>query len=454
MLVARCLPLFSKVPYGPLLRLLRTSLTIRVPEMPHVIILGTLDTKLGELLYLRARILEHAVRRGPPITITLIDCGRNPVQHADISISLPELLKRNGDPLSNLSRGEAIERLTELAISKVKNLIDKGNVDAIISAGGSGGTSLACAAMREAAPIGMPKLMVSTVASGDTAPYVGESDITMMYSVVDIAGSNNLLRTILANAASAIAAMAYTHESQKQSSVADPTRKTRVGLTMFGVTTLGADKIREHLERNYPVEVFVFHATGHGGKAMERLIREDQLDAVLDLTTTEICDHLMGGNMSAGPHRLDAALKKGIPYIISLGATDMVNFGPIATVPTHFRDRKLYEHNSSVTLMRTTREECSRVGRFIVEKIKVLAKYPKNVEVWIPKGGVSLISTHGGAFQDFDADAATAEEIRKGLQDTNVRVCSDDESINGEGFAVRIAEALMRKLGSPAQLSV
>jgi uncharacterized protein (UPF0261 family) len=219
--------------------------------------------------------------------------------------------------------------------------------------------------------------------------------------------------------------------------------KLQVGITMFGVTTPCVDAIRKHLEEKYEVEIYVFHATGHGGKAMERLIEEGRLDAVLDVTTTEICDHLMGGNMSAGPNRLEAALKRGIPNIISLGATDMVNFGTMSTVPAHLKDRKLLEHNPTVTLMRTTKEECKEIGGFIVDKIKNFAKDPGKVEVWLPRGGVSVIAKAGQVFEDEEADSFLAETIKEGLQGTHTRVVEDKRDINDEGFASDIAESLM-----------
>lgn len=421
--------------------------------MSHIIILGTLDTKLQELLYLRAQILEQSGARKLDTTITLIDCGRKLVEHPAISITCSKLVEKYGPSdsrdLATLTRGEVIRLMTSCATSCVKDLIRGLKVDGLISAGGSGGSSLACAVMREAAPIGMPKLMVSTVASGDTGPLVGETDITMMYSVVDIAGSNSLLRTILGNAAAAIVGMASLHEANRfKANLQKSTdaHKTRIGITMFGVTTPGVDAIRQYLETKYPVEVFVFHATGHGGRAMERLIEEDGLDAVLDLTTTEICDHLMGGNMSAGGDRLKAALRKGLPTVISLGATDMVNFGPRATVPARFEGRKLLEHNPTVTLMRTSAEECTQVGQFIADKILKWTVVKRNVEVWIPEGGVSLIATPGGPFEDAEADAATAKAIREGLKGTMIWVMHDDRDINDAGFAVDIAEALMRML--------
>jgi uncharacterized protein (UPF0261 family) len=266
-----------------------------------------------------------------------------------------------------------------------------------------------------------------------------------MYSVVDIAGLNQVLHTILSNAAAAISAMAKSYASRENSVAGSP--KRRLGITMFGVTTPAVDAIRAYLESNYPVECYVFHATGHGGKAMERLIREGRLDAVLDLTTTEICDFHTGGVMSAGPHRLEAAAEAGIPNIISVGATDMTNFGPRSTVPERYKDRLLYEHNSVVTLMRSSAEECRQVGEYIVKKLRAHAKRPDMVEVWLPKGGVSMISTPAGPFEDVDADRELFCAISTGLEDSGIKVVEDGRPINDVEFAQDIAEALIRKMG-------
>lgn len=331
------------------------------------------------------------------------------------------------------------------ATKTVKKLYEEGKIHGLINAGGSGGTSLAAEVMRNALPIGFPKLIVSTVASGDTGPIVGETDITMMYSVVDVAGLNQVLQNVLSNAGAAIAGMSRTYVSKSRDTT--QLQKKRVGITMFGVTTPAVDAIRRHLEANYDIETYVFHATGHGGKAMERLVREGGLDAVLDLTTTEICDHLTGGVMSAGEHRLEAAAEAGIPTIISVGATDMTNFGPKSTVPERHKGRKLYEHNPVVTLMRTSEDEARRVGEFIASQLKKHAKNPQAVQIWLPKGGISMIATPGGPFEDTKADAALFDAIESGLQGSGVDIMEDDRAINDEGFAHDIAEALVAKMG-------
>ncbi|CAN8098123.1 unnamed protein product [Discula destructiva] len=297
--------------------------------------------------------------------------------------------------------------------------------------------------MREALPIGFPKMIVSTVASGDTGPIVGETDITMMYSVVDVAGLNELLREILGNAAAAMAGMAHAYAARPRKSEDTAKSAKRVGITMFGVTTPGADGIRNRLEAKYGAEVFVFHATGHGGKAMERLVREGKLDAVLDLTTTEICDLVTGGIMAADPERLEAAVQAEIPCIVSVGATDMSNFGPQDTVPEGYQSRNLYEHNPVVTLMRSSKQDSKQVGEFIVKKLK-RAKNPAAVQVWLPLGGVSMISTPGGPFADQEADEILFQTLREGLKGSDVKLVEDERDINDKGFATDIADELAR----------
>ncbi|KAF2224640.1 hypothetical protein BDZ85DRAFT_272752 [Elsinoe ampelina] len=420
--------------------------------MPHIILLGTLDTKLQEFKFLHSQLLSNSNFSRKP-RITVIDCGRSEVKDDVISIRQTDLVTKHGSesvgPLSSMSRGEVIKFMTSCATKCVKQLIATENVHAIFGAGGSGGTSLISAVMRDAAPIGMPKLIVSTIASGDTGSLVGETDITMMYSVVDIAGSNSILDTVLANAAAAILAMAANHESKK-SQHRDQAR-LRIGITMFGVTTPGVNAIRHRLEHHHQAEVLVFHATGHGGKAMERLVREGQLDAVIDLTTTEICDHLLGGNMSAGPNRLEAALKAGTPTIISLGAPDMVNFGPIGSVPAKYEKRKLLEHNPTVTLMRTSAEECKAVGGFILDKINRFASNPHHVQVWVPTGGISMVAVPGAVFHDASADKALFSLLRSGLQGKDVKLIEDDRDINDKDLAISIADALIKIINDCAR---
>ncbi|KND92478.1 hypothetical protein TOPH_02737 [Tolypocladium ophioglossoides CBS 100239] len=330
--------------------------------MAKVALIGTCDTKLQELLFLRDRIQDTT-----GVRTILVDVGRNETKHDAISISQSELLAKygGGKNISELSRGEFIKFIAHVASEAVKELYQSGTIDGVVSVGGSGGTSLASAIMRGVLPIGFPKLIVSTIASGDTSRIVGETDMMLMYSVVDVAGLNQVPRDVLGNAGAAIAAAALSYAGRKANKATRPSSKKRVGITMFGVTTPGADAIRSHLESNYPIETYVFHATGNGGRSMERLVRDGELDAVIDLTTTEICDLVMGGVMSAGDGRLDAAAEVGVPTIISLGATDMANFGAKDTVPARFRDRTIIEHNPITTLVRSSADDCRQVGEFI-----------------------------------------------------------------------------------------
>jgi uncharacterized protein (UPF0261 family) len=278
--------------------------------------------------------------------------------------------------------------------------------------------------------VGVPKLMVSTLASGDTRPYVGAVDVTMMYSVVDIAGINRISERILSNAAAAIAGMAQSYADFQPSSDTKPL----VGATMFGVTTPCVTEARNDLEqRGY--EVLVFHATGTGGQSMEALVSGGFLAGVLDITTTELADELVGGVLSAGPQRLEAAGNHGLPQVVSLGALDMVNFGPIDSVPEKFRQRTLYKHNSTVTLMRTTAEENAELGRIIARKLNQ-AKGP--VALFIPLRGVSMIDVEGAAFYDAAADRALIDNLNAGLADS-VEVHELAMDINDPRFAQAMA---------------
>ncbi|KXT17165.1 hypothetical protein AC579_315 [Pseudocercospora musae] len=431
--------------------------------MPRIVLLGTCDTKLDELLYLRSKILEAS---NDNCKVILVDVGRSPTSHEAINVTQEDLTTKCGpsgsQEVGSLARGDAIKYMITCASNWLREAYKKGldnpsqAVHGVVSAGGTGGTSLASGAMRDSLPIGFPKLIVSTAASGDTGPIVGETDISLMYSVVDIAGTNTLLKTILSNAAGSIYGMAHMYEkslssssSSSSSSSEQGKKRKRIGLTMFGVTTPCVDKVRQYLESNYELECFVFHCTGHGGKAMERLVEQGDLDAVLDITTTEICDYLAGGVMSAGEHRLEAALKAGIPYVVSVGAIDMVNFGPKATVPERYQkaQRKLFEHNPTVTLMRTSPEECKQIGNFIVDKIQEFAAKKENVQVVLPLGGVSMIATPDAPFYDAKADEAIFSTIANGLKDSGVELINDKRAINEESFAVDLAKRLVALMG-------
>ena len=304
--------------------------------------------------------------------------------------------------------------------------------------------------MRNVFPVGFPKLMVSTMASGDVKPHVEETDITMMYSVVDVAGTNRILRRILANAAGAVGGMAELSVSLSSATSGEgDDGKKRIGITMFGVTTPCVDRIREHLEQTQNYEVYVFHATGAGGKAMERLVREGQLDAVLDLTTSEIADELVGGVLSAGPGRLSAAAEAGIPQVISVGACDMVNFGTRDSVPERFAggDRKLYQHNPTVTLMRTTPEECRDIARFMAKKLRDASR-PGRIRLVFPTGGISMLDVRGQAFHDPEADAVLFDTIEQELASTSIEIRRDPRQINDPDFAVALADSVVELMQS------
>ena len=396
--------------------------------MATVVLLGTLDTKGLEYDYLRERLRGHGV------ATLLVDAGVLGEPRAKPDVSREEVARAAGADVHALAaaddRGAAVETMSRGAAEIVTRLHGEGRLDGLLALGGSGGTAVATEAMR-ALPVGVPKHMVSTMASGDTRPYVGASDVTMTYSVVDISGINAVSARILANAAAAMAGMA----------AADPPAAAGeaplVGATMFGVTTPCVTTARERLEE-LGYEVLVFHATGTGGQSMEALMRSGFITASLDITTTELADDLVGGVLSAGPDRLEAAGELGLPQVVSLGALDMVNFGPIDTVPPEFRGRNLYKHNPTVTLMRTTPSECAELGRRIARKLNA-ASGP--VTLFIPLEGVSLIDTEGQVFWDPEADRALFDALREML-DPGVDVREVDTDVNDPAFARAMADTL------------
>lgn len=323
------------------------------------------------------------------------------------------------------------------AAQTVQQLHADGRLDGIIGLGGTGGTTLVAQAMRQL-PVGVPKVMVSTVASGDTRPYVGAVDITMMYSVVDIAGVNQISRRILTNAAGAIAGMV-----KAKLPADDRASRPLIAATMFGVTTPAVRVARERLEA-CGFDVLVFHATGTGGRSMEELVKAGMLSGVLDLTTTELADELVGGVFSAGEERLRVAGREGLPQVVSLGALDMVNFGPIDTVPVEFRGRNLYQHNATTTLMRTTPDECAELGCRIAERLNG-ASGP--VTVFVPLRGVSMIAVDGGPFHAPEADEALFSSLRENLDD-RIDIRMIDADINNEEFARAMADTLVQHIES------
>jgi uncharacterized protein (UPF0261 family) len=400
--------------------------------MATVVLVGTLDTKEEEYRWLR----EQLVTAG--CAVTVVDAGTFSDGAGVADVGASAVAEAAGAELGALrearDRGAAMETMAAGAARVVRDLYDRGALHAVLAVGGSSGSAVAARALR-ALPIGVPKLLVSTMASGDVGPYVGESDVTLMYSVVDISGLNSISRAVLGNAAAAAAGMAVHHERHR----ADAAQESRlIGATMFGVTTPAVDEAREHLT-GLGYEVIVFHATGSGGRAMEALAESGLLAGVLDLTTTELADDLVGGVLSAGPHRLEAAGRRGIPQVVSVGALDMVNFGPRDSVPERFADRLLYVHNPTVTLMRTTRTEMAALGARVAEK---LAAATGPVEVFLPLRGVSAIDVAGGPFEDAEADAACFQALTKGLGGSGVAVHEIDAAINDPGFGRRAAQAL------------
>ncbi len=395
--------------------------------MPTVVLLGTLDTKGYEYAYLRDRLREHGV------DVLLVDAGVfEPQIQPDISRQVvageagadADALAEAGD------RGAAVSAMAAGAAAVAKRLHEEGRLDRIASVGGSGNSSIAAAAMR-ALPVGVPKLIVSTVASGDTRPYMGASDVTMTYSVVDISGINQISARILTNAAGAIAGMVNAQAPPVEGA------KKLITASMFGVTTPCVTRARERLEE-LGYEVLVFHQTGTGGESMEELMRAGYIAGSLDATTTELADELVGGVLAAYPGRLEAAGELGLPQVVSLGALDMVNFGPRESVPERFEGRSLYVHNPTITLMRTTPDECRELGRRIGRKLSG-AKGP--TALYIPLRGVSMIATEGQPFHDPEADAALLEGLRETLG-ANVEVHELDLDVNDEQFALAMADRL------------
>ena len=400
--------------------------------MPHtVLLIATLDTKGHELAYVRDLIAQ----RGHQTHV--LDAGvlGEPAFAPDIPASA--VAEAGGTSLEDLrrqnDRGAALTVMARGAAAIAVRLHGEGRVQAVFGLGGSCGTSIATAAMR-ALPVGLPKLVVSTMASGQTAPYVGQTDITMMYAVVDVSGLNRISRRILANAAGAISGML-------EQAVPAATDRPLVAATMFGVTTPCVEHVRKRMEAA-GFEMLVFHATGSGGRAMEGLINAGFIRGVADVTTTEWADELVGGILSAGPERLDAAARAGIPQVVSVGALDMVNFGPRETVPAAFAGRTFYVHNPVVTLMRTTAAECARLGEIIAGKLNQ-ATGPTTV--LLPLGGVSAIDRPGQPFHDPEADRALFGALRRHLR-PGIVVREVDAHINDPVFADAIADTLLAAL--------
>ena len=397
-----------------------------------VLIIGTLDTKGTEFGYVRDRL------RAAGVPVIVVDAGAlgPPAFQPDVpreevfaaAGTTADAVKAAGD------RGKAVA-LAAAGVARIAaDLQRQGKVSGVLSLGGSAGTTIGTAAMR-ALPLGIPKLMVSTLASGQVQQYVGTRDVMMMNSVVDISGLNRISRVVLDNAAAAMIGMAKARESGVRSQESE---KPIITATMFGVTTPCVESARKQLEAA-GFEVLVFHATGTGGRTMEGLVRDGLVAGVLDITTTELADELAGGVLSAGPDRLTAAGLMKVPQVISVGALDMVNFGPPETVPTKYKERRFHQHNPTVTLMRTTPEEMDRLGKEIAEKASA-ARGP--AAVMLPLRGVSAIDAEGKSFWWPEADAALFKSIRSWIA-PGVELVELDLHINDPAFATACVKKLM-----------
>jgi uncharacterized protein (UPF0261 family) len=391
---------------------------------------GTFDTKGRDLGFIR-NCLE---RLGLDVVTVDLSTSRKP-SPADVGpAEVARFHPKGAMAVFTDDRGRAVAAMAE---AFERFIVTRRDLGGIISAGGSGGTALATPAMRRLA-VGVPKVMVSTVASGNVKDYVGPADICMMYSVTDVAGINRISEQVLSNAAHALAGM-ITHARRAQSET-----KPAVGLTMFGVTTPCVQAVAKALEERF--DTLVFHATGTGGQSMEKLAESGLLAGIIDVTTTEVCDLLMGGVMSAGEDRFGAIIRTRIPYVGSCGALDMVNFGPLDTVPAHYRGRNLHVHNPQVTLMRTTPEENERMGRWIGERLN---RMEGPVRFLIPEGGVSLLDQPGRAFHDPAANAALFKALESTVRQTpRRRLVRLPCNINDPAFAEALVKNFLEIVGS------
>jgi uncharacterized protein (UPF0261 family) len=395
--------------------------------LPNVVLLGTLDTKGDELDFVRKILVSQG------LNVTLIDCGvQAPSLKADIGRE--EVARSAGADVAELAsagdRGRAVTTMARGAEVTVADLHRKGKVDAVLALGGTGGTSIAAQAFRNL-PLGLPKVIVSTAASSDVSMYIGESDLVLFPSVVDIAGVNRISAPILTNAAAAI----YGMLSVTRTSVGDV--KPVIAASMFGVTTPCVTEGRRLLEES-GYEVLTFHAVGSGGRTLESLVHNGLVAGVLDITTTELADELVGGVFSAGPGRLTHSGTPLVPRVVSVGALDMVNFGSKETVPEQFKGRNLFVHNASVTLMRTTPEECRKLGTTLGERVSALNG---PAAIILPLRGVSMIAKEGGPFYDPEADAELFAAVRKHTG-ANVRLVELDTDINDPAFAAAAVDLL------------
>lgn len=399
--------------------------------MAAVALVGTLDTKGADFAFLAERL------RAAGADVIVVDAGTGEPDGLTPDIDGDAVAEAAGTSRAQLragsDRGHAVTAMGRGAAAVVADLVARGQVDGVLGAGGSGGSSIA-AQVFAALPVGLPKLLVSTMASGDVSPYVGAKDVCIMYSVVDVAGVNRISRLVLGNAAAAMAGMVAARTQAQP----DAAERPVVAATMFGVTTPAVETARERLtELGY--EVLVFHATGAGGRALEGLADARLVNGVLDLTTTELADDLVGGVLSAGPDRLTAAGAAGLPQVIAPGALDMVNFGPPDTVPERFGGRLFFEHNPTVTLMRTTAAEMAELGARLGRKAAA-AQGP--TDVFWPDRGVSALDADGQPFRDPDADEACRAAVERELNAAGRKLHRMDAHINDPAFATAMADRL------------
>ncbi|NUQ62912.1 MAG: Tm-1-like ATP-binding domain-containing protein [Pirellulales bacterium] len=399
-----------------------------------IALIGALDTKGAEYEFVRRCIHARGHRT------LLIDVGVFPPAEIVPDIPRDEVARAGGAEMDQLlrqrDRGEAVAAMARGAAVLVPRLYAEGRLDAVLALGGGGGTSVACAAMR-ALPLGVPKVMVSTVAGGDVSGYVGVKDIVMVPSIVDVAGLNRISREVFARAAGAVCGMAETEVVPRDED------KPLVVASMFGNTTPCVEAAKTILEKA-GYEVLVFHATGTGGRTMESLIESGRIAGVLDITTTEWADELVGGVLAAGPARLEAAARYGVPAIVTPACLDMVNFWAPETVPPKFEGRRFYPHNPNITLMRTTPEECRRLGRIVAEKLN-LSRGP--VTVLIPLKGLSMIDAPGGPFWWPEADQAFTDSLKEDLR-PDIPVVEIAANVNDPEFAQRCADTLLDNIGA------
>lgn len=400
--------------------------------MKTIALVGTFDSKGPEYAYVQKII------QGLNVNTLMIHVGVfEPTIKADIS-NKEVFAAANADMdaiVAKKDRAQATEALAKGVEVLLPKLYQEKRFDGVLSFGGSGGTSIATPGMR-ALPIGVPKIMVSTLASGNVAPYVGTSDILMMPSIVDVSGLNSISTKIFSNAAKAIVGMVNLEVDIKVE------KKPLIAATMFGVTTPCVNTAKDYLEKQ-GYEVIVFHATGTGGKTMESLIESKFFDGVLDITTTEWCDELFGGVLNAGPNRLEAAGKMGIPQVVSVGALDMVNFGPYDSIPKHYEGRNFYKHNPTVTLMRTTVAENKALGEILAKKLNMSKG---KTTLMLPLKGVSMIDAPEQPFYGKAEDEMLFETIRKHIDKNKVELIEMDNHINDDDFALAAAKKLVSYL--------